>query len=186
MTLDEGALEGINIWHEIRRGMALYKGLPPPEPELDRTVFSRMQVAGEVADGVFTTRTLIGELPFLTLRGNGSIDLGRSEVDLGMVGEVRNVPELAQDPLAAELSGRSLPFRIAGPLEGPSLSVDWEALLKSEATGLLLDKLGLGSKQAEPDEAGGGEEEASSEEGVEEAAKSALFDLLKGKDKDKD
>ena len=50
----------------------------------------------------------------------------------------------------------------------------------------LLDKLGLGSKQAEPDEAGGGEEEASSEEGVEEAAKSALFDLLKGKDKDKD
>ena len=186
LTLDEGALEGINIWHEIRRGMALYKGLPPPEPELDRTVFSRMQVAGEVADGVFTTRTLIGELPFLTLRGNGSIDLGRSEVDLGMVGEVRNVPELAQDPLAAELSGRSLPFRIAGPLEGPSLSVDWEALLKSEATGLLLDKLGLGSKQAEPDEADGGEEEASSEEGVEDAAKSALFDLLKGKDKDKD
>jgi hypothetical protein len=103
-----------------------------------------------------------------------------------MVGEVRNVPELAQDPLVAELSGKSLPFRITGPLEGPSLSVDWEALLKSEATDLLLDKLGLVSKQAEPDEADGGEEEASSEDGLEETARGALFDLLKGKDEGKD
>ena len=186
LTLDEGALEGINIWHEIRRGMALYKGLPPPEPEPQRTVFSRMQVAGDVADGVVTTRTLIGELPFLTVRGNGAIDLGQSQVDLGMVAEVRNVPELENDPLASELSGKSLPFKITGPLEGPSLSVDWEALLKSEATDLLLDKLGLGSKQAEPEEADGGEEETASEDGLEETAKSALFDLLKGKDKDKD
>ena len=70
LALTEGALEGINIWYEIRRGMALYKGLPAPEPEPKRTVFSRMQVAGDVKDGVVTTRELIGELPFLTFRGN--------------------------------------------------------------------------------------------------------------------
>ncbi|MBT8058049.1 MAG: AsmA family protein, partial [Gammaproteobacteria bacterium] len=186
LTLDEGALEGINIWHEIRRGMALYKGLPPPEPEPKRTVFSRMQVAADVADGVVTTRTLVGELPFLTVRGDGAIDLGLSRVDLGLVAEVRNAPELAADPLGSELGGRSLPFRISGPLEDPKLSVDWEALLKSEATDMLLDKLGLGAKESGQETEDGGTEEAAPQDALEETAKGALFDLLKGKDKDKD
>ncbi|MBT8064227.1 MAG: AsmA family protein, partial [Gammaproteobacteria bacterium] len=186
LTLDEGALEGINIWHEIRRGMALYKGLPPPEPEPKRTVFSRMQVAADVADGVVTTRTLVGELPFLTVRGDGAIDLGQSRVDLGLVAEVRNAPELAADPLGSELGGRSLPFRISGPLEDPKLSVDWEALLKSEATDMLLDKLGLGAKESGQETEDGGTEEAAPQDALEETAKGALFDLLKGKDKDKD
>jgi AsmA protein len=186
LTLDEGALEGINIWHEIRRGMALYKGLPPPEPEPKRTVFSRMQVAADVADGVVTTRTLVGELPFLTVRGDGAIDLGQSRVDLGLVAEVRNAPELAKDPLGSELGGKSLPFRISGPLEDPKLSVDWEALLKGEATDMLLDKLGLGAKESGQETEDGDTEETSSEDSLEETAKGALFDLLKGKDKDKD
>jgi AsmA protein len=186
-TLTEGALEGINIWYEIRRGMALYKGLAPPEPEPNRTVFSRMQMAGSVEDGVVTTRELTGELPFLTLRGTGAVDLGRSEVDLGMVAEVRNVPELAQDPLGSELGGKSLPFKISGTLDAPSLEVDWVTLLKGEAAELLLDKLGLGSKEGQEDPDGDEQEDgASSEDQLEETAKGALFDLLRGKDKDKD
>jgi AsmA protein len=186
LTLDEGALEGINIWYEIRRGMALYKGLPPPEPEPNRTVFSRMQVAADVAEGVVTTRTLVGELPYLTVRGDGAIDLGQSSVDLGMVAAVRNTPELAQDPLGSELEGKNLPFRITGPLDSPKLSVDWEALLKGEATDMLLEKLGLGSKTTGQEAAEGETEETSSGDQLEETAKSALFDLLKGKDKDDD
>ena len=98
--------------------------------------------------------------------------------------EVRNAPELAQDPLGSELRGRSLPFRISGPLDAPGLSVDWEALLKSEATDLLLDRLGLGAEKSGQAEADGEAEEKSSEDQLEETAKSALFDLLKGKDKD--
>ena len=85
LTLTDGALEGINIWYEIRRGLALYKGLAPPPAEPNRTVFSRMQLAASVADGVVTTRELVGELPFLTVNGNGAIDLGQSSVDLGLV-----------------------------------------------------------------------------------------------------
>lgn len=190
LTLSEGALEGINIWYEIRRGMARYKGLEEPPAEPARTVFSRMQMAATVADGVLTTRELIGELPFLTLRGNGAIDLGQSLVDLGLVAEVRNAPELANDPLAADLRGKSLPFRVTGSLNEPSVSVDWEALLKSEAAGLLLDRLGLAPtappEEAEQTDAEAGQEPASSEDQVKKAAQGTLFDLLRGKDKDKD
>ncbi len=186
LTLDEGALEGINIWYEIRRGWALFKGMGPPKPEPNRTVFSRLNMAGGVENGVLTTRELIGELPFLTVRGDGTIDLGRSQVDLGMVAEIRNSPELGRDPLGSGLAGKSFPFKISGPLDAPSLSVDWQALITSEATEMLLNKLGVGSKGAQKAAADGEQDDASSEAGFEEAAKSALFDLLGGKNKDKD
>jgi AsmA protein len=186
LTLTEGALEGINIWYEIRRGMALYKGLAPPPAEPERTVFSRMQLAASVKDGVVTTRKLAGELPFLTVSGNGAIDLGQSRVDLGLVAAVRNSPELSKDPLGSELRGKSLPFKVSGSLDDPSVSVDFEALLKSEATGILLNKLGLTQDEPEQEGEAGEPEEASSEDQLEQAAKGALFNLLRGKDKDED
>ncbi len=186
LTLTDGALEGINIWYEIRRGWALYKGLEPPPDEPNRTVFSRMQLAASVEDGVVTARELVGELPFLTVNGNGTIDLGQSSIDLGLVATIRNAPELAQDPLAAELRGKQLPFRISGPLDDPAVAVDWKALLQSEATEMLLDKLGLSSKAPAEDGADGEQEPVSSEDQIEDTAKRALFNLLGGKNKDRD
>ena len=110
---------------------------------------------------------------------------------------VRNVPELANDPLTAELSGKQLPFRITGSFDNPSFALDFESLLKSEATGLLLDKLGLApSGNAEPatdatTDAGTGSESAAegdtSGTTTEEAAVNTLFQLLQGaSEKDKE
>jgi AsmA protein len=194
LSLAEGALEGINIWYEIRRGLAMYKGLQAPPKEPARTVFSRLQLDGSIADGVFSTRNLKGELPFLTLSGTGEVDLGASLLDLGLVAVVNSSPELAADPLGSEISGKRLPFRLTGSLNDPSVKVDWAELLKDEATKMLLDKLNLGGRKdsksdredagAGDDAADGGEDERSNEDALEEAAKGALFDLLKGKDKD--
>ena len=185
-TLAEGALEGINIWYEIRRGYALYKGLAPPAPEPKRTVFSRMQLDAVVENGLLTTRELLGELPFLTLRGNGNINLAKSDVDLRLTATVRNAPELAKDPAAAELKGKQLPFRVSGALDDPKVTVDWAELLKSEAAGALLDKLGLKSK-SEPAQAKEGEkEQLSPGDQTRDAAKGMLLDLLGGKKKEKE
>jgi len=185
LTLTEGALEGINIWYEIRRGMALYKGLAAPPAEPNRTVFSRMQLAATVENGVVSTRELLGELPFLTVRGSGTVDLVQSLVDLELLAAVRNVPELASDPLGAELSGKSLPFKVSGSLDDPSVSVDIEALMKSEATEMLLDKLGFPPAGDSQEGADGVQEPVSTEDQLKKAAEGALFDLLRGKDKDK-
>ncbi len=185
LTLNDGALEGINIWYEIRRGLAQFKGLEPPPVEPNRTVFSRMKLAASVKDGIVTTRELIGELPFLTVDGNGTIDLGQSRVDLSLVASIRNAPELGKDPLTADLKGKKFPFRISGPLDDPGFKVDWKALLQSEATGKLMNKLGLSPQEAPADGADNEQEPASSEKQVEDAAKGALFNLLGGKKKDK-
>jgi len=186
LTLGEGALEGINIWYEIRRAMALYKGLEAPAAEPNRTVFSRMQLAATVEDGVVSTRELVGELPFLTVSGNGKVDLGQSLVDLKLLAAVRNVPELANDPLGAELRGKSLPFKVSGPLDKPSVSIDIEALLKSEAADMLLQKLGVMPATDSEQGTDGEQQPASTEDQLRKAAEGALFDLLRGKDKNKD
>jgi len=186
LTLAEGALEGVNVWYEIRRGYALYKGLTPPEPEPARTVFSRMQLSAAVDKGVLTTRELAADLPFLSLRGDGAVDLAKSGVDLHLTAAVRNVPELARDPLGAELKGMQLPFKVKGSLTDPKVSVDWAKLMKSEATGMLLDKLGLKQKSEPEQPAENAEQKESSKDQTKEAAKGMLFDLLRGKDKSED
>ena len=198
LSLSDGALEGINIWHEIRKGMAKYKNLEAPPAEPNRTVFSRMEFDAQVDNGIANTRQLVAELPFLTLTGDGNVNIGQSTVDLRLVAAVRNMPELASDPLTAELNGRQLPFRVSGSMDDPTLMVDWEALLKSEAAGMLLNKL-LGDKKKDPDSESNTEEgstdgeqnaegeessEDSSDDALENVAKGALFQLLQGKDKD--
>jgi AsmA protein len=186
LTLAEGALEGINIWYEIRRGMALYKGLEPPPEEPNRTVFSRVKLAATVDRGVVSTRELLGELPFLTLSGDGTIDLGQSRADLSMLAKVRNIPELSEDPLGSELKGQQMPFKVSGPLDDLAISVDWEALLKSEATDMLLEKLGLKPGSSPDEDTEGETEPASSEDQMKKSAEGALFDLLRGIDKEKE
>jgi len=196
LNLTEGAYEGVNVWYEIRRAYALFKGLPPPPPEPDRTVFSRLRFDAGVQNGVLTTREMAGELPFLNLRGDGSVNLGQSSVDLRLVAAVRDAPELSKDPLAAELRGKKFPFRISGPLESPEISVDWASLLQGEATDLLLKKLDLKSRlgaqgadsESAPEDGKSGDsasEPAAAEFQPEDAAKSLLKGLLKPKKKKK-
>jgi AsmA protein len=186
LTLSEGALEGINIWYEIRRAYALYKGKAAPPAEPSRTVFSRMQVSASVDNGVVQTRELVGELPFLALSGNGTVDLGQSDVDLSLVAVVRNSPELSSDPLGADLMGKRIPFKVSGPLDDPGFSVDWEELLKGEVGDMLLDRLGRKPDSDDGTSADNEQQETMDIDKVEDIAKGALFDLLRGKDKDKD
>jgi AsmA protein len=157
LRLDEGALEGIDVWYEIRKALAQVKGQPLPEGDSGRTVFSRLLVDASIGGGRVQMDQLRGELPFLRLRGDGTIDLNTLEVDIGLVAGVRSSPELAKDPLAADLAGREVPFRITGPAAQPGISVDFEELLKSEATRALTDKLGelLGGKKDKDDKDGG-------------------------------
>ena len=66
---------------------------------------------------------------------------------------------------------------------------DWAQLLKSEAAGMLLDKLGLKPKSAPKEKAApseGSKENLSTGDKTKEAAKGLLFDLLGGQDKNKD
>jgi len=174
LRLDEGALEGVNVWQEIRKAVALVKGQPAPEPAENRTVFSRMSLTASVQDGVMNLDELLGQLPFLDLSGGGSIDLASQALDLDLLAAVRSGPELGNDPLAAQLAGKRLPFTLRGPLTDPAVGLDVAGLLKGEATDKLVKKLGekLGVESTEGDA-----------DSVEDVAAGLIGGLLAGKDK---
>jgi AsmA protein len=178
LRLDEGALEGVDIWYEIRKAMALLKGRPVPGGDEGRTVFSRMNVDGTLGGGALQLQEIQAELPFLKIAGNGQVDLNSTALDIRLLASVLSSPGLADDPLASDLEGRSVPFLISGSADNPKFTVDIQNLMKGEATRQLLDRLGLG----EEDEAGAD----TGEQSAEKAVKGLLGGLLSGKKKKED
>jgi AsmA protein len=141
LRLDEGALEGIDLWYELRSAVALVRGEPGPEVNQGRTVFTRLAMDADIAGGVMGTDNLTARLPFLTLDGAGVVDLRQLGLDFDLLAEVLETPEVSEDPLGAELAGISVPLKLTGPVTEPEVAVDLENLLRGEVTRRLLDKL---------------------------------------------
>jgi AsmA protein len=194
LELLDGAWEGVDVWHEIRKARALIKGEPAPEaPATPRTQFSSMTATGAVSNGVMQNDDFFAELPFMQVTGRGSVNFVEATVDYAVRGRVLEKPEFMTDVSQEELddfTSAVIPFTITGPLADPSIRPDIEALLKEqveeEAKQLIIDKL-LGGEEEPPAE---GEEPAQEEQQPEEEkdiedqlkdeAKKRLKDLLGG------
>ena len=189
--LADGAVEGTDVWHQLRSARALYKREDPPEPTLPpRTEFSTIKATGIVTDGVFSNEDLLVEMPFLRITGSGTIDLDSTEIDYSVQARVLQNPEFVNDVSEDEMADFTqalIPIRIRGTLAAPSFRPDIEAMFRQEVEKAieekkddlkkdLLNRL-LGNKApAEPDEATDAEPEE--EEKLEDKLKDRLKDLF--------
>lgn len=162
--LADGALEGQDIWHQIRSTRALFKGEQAPEtPANPRTEFSDVSATGEVANGVVTNNDFNAVLPFLRLTGAGQVNLAQATVNYKMNARVLERPDFVDvsDEELDEYTEAQIPIKITGALGDPSIQPDIEAFARAEAKrkidekkdevrDRLLDRLGLG-KDEEPD-----------------------------------
>ena len=190
----DGAWEGTDVWYELRRARALFKREAAPEPELPaRTRFSEVSATGVVTNGVLVNEDFAADLPFMQLRGRGRVDLPAGTVDYSLTGRVLSSPELADAATAEEiedLTSATIPLKISGPLAGPDIGIDVEALVRGrveeevrgrvedEVRGRLQDLLGGGEEEqpAEGEEAEQTEEEE--EEDPEDILRNRLRDLI--------
>ncbi len=199
--LADGALEGTDLWYQIRRAKALFEQeAAPPAPEQPRTPFSEVKATAKVAAGVLTNEDFSALLPFLQLTGAGAVDLVGSTVDYRMNARVLERPEFV-DASAAELDEYTeavIPIKITGALTEPSIQPDIGALAKArvqqeidkkkdELKDKLLDRLGIDNTPAANDPDGSGEtaaaEELDTEDLLKKKAEEKLFDLLNKKKK---
>lgn len=146
MELIDGAFEGTDVWHELRKARAVIRQEEPPEPNLPaRTRFSEVSASGPVSNGVLTNNDLIAELPFMQLTGNGTVNFVEGTVDYRMSARVFEKPEFIGDDVTAkeleDLSKTNVPIRITGPIANPSVKPDVEKLLQDRVKKEVEDKL---------------------------------------------
>ena len=134
-TLSDGAWEGFDLWFELVRAMYVFQGQGRPErPEgARRTPFSSVSASGVVEDAILTNRDLNATLPFMTVDGQGTVNLLTDAIDFDLVATFVDGEMLQSEPLMARLAGDQLPLKVSGTVSEPSVLPDFAAMVRSEA-----------------------------------------------------
>ncbi|MBL8270397.1 AsmA family protein [Steroidobacter sp.] len=137
-TLDfkvaDGALEGADLWYEIRRARAVLKQQAVPERSVPvRTPFTALTGTGTMKNGVLSNNDLNVAMQYLKVTGQGTVDVPASTLDYRVVAAVMKIPrEGADTSQVQDLVDAEIPVKITGKLDDPKVRPDLEGYLKNE------------------------------------------------------
>jgi AsmA protein len=142
-SVSDGALEGGDLWYEIRRARALLKRQSiPARTGPERTEFTALKGSATVADGVVTSNDLTMAMQYLRVAGKATVDLGRSTIDSRIEATVLRIPAEGADTAGMqELVNARIPVRITGPLASPKALPDVEGLIKEQVKEKVKEKI---------------------------------------------
>lgn len=141
--VSDGAYKGVNLWYEIQRANALARGRAAPERKSPDTSFRQLKGTAAIRDGVLVNEDLVGGLPFLALAGQGRVNLVESALDYRLNATV--IREAIDEATGerSELAGATVPLRLRGSLDSPSVSVDLGGVVRERARQEVLDRIGI-------------------------------------------
>jgi AsmA protein len=129
-NVDNGALEGVDLWFEINRVVALIQkqGVPGGQSS-GRTKFDALKVSADLVNGVASTKDLNIASQNLRISGQGTSNLVTEAINYQVKATI-----LKDAPTAAGAAGKSLadiPLNITGTFSSPSVRPDVEQLAKA-------------------------------------------------------
>ncbi len=137
-TLDfkvtDGALEGADLWYEIRRARALLRQQPVPERTGPaRTPFTALTGTGKMNDGVLKNDDLTVAMQYLKVTGQGTVDIPNESLDYQLLATVLKIPREGADAAQMEeLVDAEIPVKVTGSLTDPKVRPDIEGYLKGK------------------------------------------------------
>ena len=145
-TLKDGAWEGVDVWHQLRAARAAFRREPAPEREgPPRTPFSEVSATATVTDGILNNRDFFAELPFMQMRGQGTVNLPTTAIDYSLQGRVFDQPEYLPGDVTPEeiedLTRFELPLRITGTLNEPKFGIDFDEIVRQRVEEEVEDKV---------------------------------------------
>lgn len=142
LSLQHGAIDGIDLWDSLRRAWLLVKEhkRSPPAAGPKRTQITNLKAHATINRGKVTNDVLVAELPFLSVTGHGTIDLNRDEVDYDLLATVIKTPT-AEGKSVAELKGLEVPISISGSLSDFSAAPDIKKALEARVKAAARRKL---------------------------------------------
>lgn len=137
-TLDfkvsDGALEGADLWYEIRRARAVLKQQAIPERSGPvRTPFTALTGTGVMKNGVLSNNDLNVAMQYLKVTGQGTVNVPASTLDYRLVASVMKIPREGTDvSQMQDMVDAEIPVKITGSLSDPKVRPDLEGYLKNE------------------------------------------------------
>lgn len=131
----DGALEGADLWYEIRRARALLKQQAvPTRTGPERTPFSALTGTGVMKDGVLSNNDLDVAMQYLKVTGQGMVDIPKSTLDYRLTASVLKIPREGADTAEMQdLVDAEIPVKVTGALTDPKVRPDIEGYLKGQA-----------------------------------------------------
>ncbi len=131
VDLQDGAVEGIDVWYAIEQAQSLIKNRQLADTEnTRRTVFDTFKANAELTDGVARTEDMVVASQLLRITGAGSTNLATQGVDFTVTATVLRAPPGA-DADIAELTRASIPVRITGTLADPTIRPDVAGVVRA-------------------------------------------------------
>jgi AsmA protein len=128
----EGALNGVDLWYELRRARALVQAeAAPARTGPERTLFNTLSDSGNLDKGVLRTDDLSIETDYLRVHGKGTLDLGTQAVDYNLVATLYKLPPEGAGSELADLKAADIPFTVRGSLDNLTVRPDLKELAKA-------------------------------------------------------
>ena len=130
--IKNGAINGVDLWYEIRRALALFKqqAAPAREPGTPKTAFNALSGSAVVDKGVLRNDDLIADMTYLKVKGKGTLALESQAIDYRLTTEVYKLPANEEAQLA-DLKAAEIPVTITGTLADMKVRPDVEGYLKA-------------------------------------------------------
>ena len=127
-ALNNGALEGLDLWFEINRAMSVIQkqGLPSGSSS-GRTRFDEFRASADIANGVATTRDLSIVSRNLRVAGAGTVNLPTEALDCRVTATVLR----QAGPVTAANTLAVVPVTISGSMANPKVTPDLEGIAKA-------------------------------------------------------
>ncbi|MET0986114.1 MAG: AsmA family protein [Steroidobacteraceae bacterium] len=134
-AVNEGTVEGADLWYEIRRARAVFKReAVPTRSGPARTTFDTLKGTGTFDNGVLSNNDLEAAMQYLRIKGQGKINLPQSTLDYGLIAQVLRIPpEGADATQMKDLVDAEIPVRVTGALSDPKVRPDIEGYIKGQA-----------------------------------------------------
>lgn len=141
-----GAIKGFDLQAallKLEQQVAAFQGgetkvRATPEAQ---TKFAELSGNFEVQNGVFRNNDLVMKAPLFRINGGGAIDVPKSRIDYDLDVNVVDSVEGQGGAALEELEGARVPFKIYGPLNDPSYTLDVASLVEDRAKEEIKKKL---------------------------------------------
>jgi AsmA protein len=145
LKMADGALKGIDIAGSIRNAKARLGALRGEHDQAadkaQKTDFSELTATFKIARGVARNNDLSLKSPLLRVGGEGEVNIGEDRLNYLVKASIVGTSKGQGGRDTDELSGVTVPVRVAGPLEKPSYKLDFGKAATESAKQRLSDEL---------------------------------------------